>query len=227
MTEPVPTFPELTEHVAIAGRTGAGKTTGALDMLSRRIGPHKVSKGRPFPWVIIDHKRDDHLAKLPVEKLSLRAIALPDSGVHIVRPKFNGSDKQHLEDLLKRIFERKRCGLYIDEGHLLGLSPAIRQFMIAGRQRYCPVMWCSQRASDIDPFIWSQSTYFRCFALRGVNDQRRFRENYGFNYQEPEKHYSFYYDGNQGETFYLKPASPLDETLGRFNAQLLKRFNHI
>jgi hypothetical protein len=227
MSEPVPTFPKLTEHVAFAGRTGSGKTWGVMDMLSRRVGPTKVSKGRPFPWVIIDPKRDDNLVKIPHEKLSPTARILPDSGVHIVRPKLDGSQKQDVEDLLVRIFEKKVCGVYMDEGHLHGLSKAIRMFLVAGRARYCPVIWTSQRASQIDPFIWSQATYYRCFAIQGPNDHKRFYENFGFKYTEPDKYYSYYYDGELGETFYLKPASPIDETLERFNAQLVKRFNHI
>lgn len=225
--EPRPTFPELTEHIAIAGRTGSGKTWGAIDMLSRRIAPTKVSRGRPFPWVIIDPKRDENLAKIPHEKLGVRSRILPDSGIHLVRPKLDGSDKQDVEDLLDRIFERKVCGVYMDEGHLHGMSKAIRKFLVAGRARYCPVMWTSQRATDIDPFIWSQSTYFRCFALRGVNDMRRFNENYGFRYEDPDPFFSYYYDGTNGTTFYLKPASPIDESLARFNAMLVKRNIHI
>jgi hypothetical protein len=227
MSELVPSFPDLTEHVALAGRTGSGKTWGAIDMLSRRVAPNKMSKGRPFPWVIIDPKRDDNLVKIPHEKLSVNAKFLPDTGVHIVRPKLDGSQKQNVEELIRRIFERKCCGLYMDEGHLHGLSASIRMCLVAGRSRYVPVMWTSQRASQIDPFIWSQATYYRCFSLQGPNDHRRFYENFSFKYEEPEKFYSYYYDGNQGETFYLKPASSVDESLERFNAQLVKRFDHI
>lgn len=227
MPELEPTFPALTEHVAIAGRTGSGKTWGALDMLSRRIGPHKVSRGRPFPWIIIDQKRSKDIARLPAEKLSVNAKILPDTGVHVVRPKLDGSEKGRVEDLLKRIFERKRCGLYMDEGHLHGLSPAMRMWLVAGREYYCPVMFCSQKASYIDPFIWSQATYFRCFALHGPHDRKRFYENFGFKYEDPDPHYSYYYDGNQGKSFYLAPASHIDETIERFNAQLVKRFTHI
>lgn len=227
MSADTPTAPALTEHVAIAGRTGTGKTYGAIDMLSRRVGPSPVTRGRPFPWVIIDPKRDEQLARIPHEKLSPTARILPDSGVHIVRPKLDGSQKQDVEELLIRIFERKRCGIYMDEGHLHGLSKSIRMFLVAGRSRYCPVMWISQRASQIDPFIWSQSTYYRCYALQGPNDHRRFYENYGFKYEDPETYHSYYYDGNLGKTFYLAPASPIDESLQRFNAQLVKRFTPI
>jgi hypothetical protein len=227
MSDLTPTFPALTEHVAIAGRTGTGKTVAAMDMLSRRVGPTKITKGLPFPWVIIDQKQDEKLGMIPHERMSVNARILPDSGVHLVRPKLDGSDKGAVEDLLRRIFERKKCGVYVDEGHLHGVSPAIRMFMIAGRSRYCPIMWTSQRASLIDPFIWGQSTYYRCLALHGPHDHKRFYENYGFKYEEPEKFYSYYYDGNQGETFYLEPASPIDESLARFNSALVKRFNHI
>lgn len=227
MSEAAPSFPDLTEHIAFAGRTGSGKTIGAIDMLSRRIQPTAVTKGRPFPWVIIDQKRDENLASLPHDRLGVSAKILPDTGLHIVRPKLDGSDKQDVEDLLRRIFERKRCGLFMDEGHLHGVSPAIRMFMVAGRARHCPVMWLSQRAAQIDPFIWSQCTYYRCYALQGPNDQRRFYENYGFKYEDPEKYYSYYYDGNLGRTFLLQPSSSIDVSRELFKATLLKRFHRI
>ena len=220
-----PTFPALSEHVAIAGRTGTGKTWGAMDMLEQRL----FLRGQPFPWLVIDSKRDSTLKKMNAvfEPLDVKSKFLPDKGVHIIRPKINGEDRGALEDLLVRAFKKKKMGVYVDEGHLLGKSPALRMFLVAGRSQNSPVMWTSQRASDIDTFIWSQSTYFRCFALHGPNDHKRFHENYGFKYLEPERFHSWYYDGNQGQTFQLGPSRPIDEVLEGFKAKLLKRFVHI
>lgn len=227
MSTTSPTFPELSHHVAIAGTTGSGKTWRELDMLSRRLAPTRATGGKPFAWIVIDPKWDSTLGKMPFEKLSPRAKFLPDSGVHIIRPNRMGKDKADTEDLLMRAFKKKKIGVLMDEGHIYGPSPAIRQFLIGGRSQLSPVMYGSQRASDIDPFIWSQATYFCCGALRGPNDHRRFHENYGFKYQDPAKFHSWYFDGEQNDTYLLEPASPIDESIDRFNAQLLKRWNHI
>jgi type IV secretory pathway VirB4 component len=53
-------FPDNTQHMALAGRTGSGKTYAALEMLS-------VRDMDEMPWVIIDHKRDENIKALPAE----------------------------------------------------------------------------------------------------------------------------------------------------------------
>ena len=214
-----PTAPKLDQHVAIAGMTGSGKSWAALDMLSRR---------GEIPWLVIDHKGDSSIKKLGLPELSLGAMILPRDGFWHVKPDRNGDiDRGALENLLQRIFNRGRFGVYVDEGHLMGFSPMIRKILVAGRDRKVPCMWVSQRAQSIDPFVWSQSTYYRAFKLQTVNDIKRFNENFMRRYFEPPDLHSHYFDGSQGKQFILEPSAPLSETINRIDAQVGKAYKHI
>lgn len=214
-----PTFPGLDQHIAIAGMPGSGKTVAAIDMLSRRL---------TIPWLIVDHKQDETLARLPSDRLAVDARILPDRpGLYHVKPKWGGDEAEKLEDLLERIFRRNgdkptRFGVYVDEGHLMGKSPMVQKIMVAGRSKIMPLMWISQRAQQIDPFIWSQSTFYRAFRLQTPNDRKRFNENFLEQYYEPDRFHSHYFDGVRGAQFYLAPASPIETSINRIDSAFAK-----
>lgn len=218
MTTPHP--PNSSQHIALAGMTGSGKTQGAIDMLSRR----DLSDVTAF---IIDHKKDSKLKLLPAEPLSLRPLFLPKFGLHIVRPSMSASDRADLEDLLTRLFNSKRVLIYVDEGHLLGMSEAIRNIMVAGRDRKVSMMWISQKANWIDTFIWSQSTFYRVWKLQTARDIKAVQENWPIRFENPTDFHSRYFDGVTGKTFYLAPSEPLENSIDRLESQLLKRFRTI
>jgi len=206
-----PNFPNNTQHVAIAGMNGSGKTWGALDMLS-----HRVENG--MAWIIIDHKREPDLKKVPAEKLPLNPLFMPKRGLHIVRPGTNAADRDDLETLLQRAFKQGNTGIYVDEGHLLGQSDAVRTIMVAGRAKHVPMMWISQRANWIDTFIWSQSMFYRVFRLQTALDVKTVQANWPQKWQPPEEFHSWYYDGKQGKLFYLAPADNLAKSVERLDA---------
>ena len=212
-----PNLPDDTQHVAIAGRTGSGKTVGALSMLSLR-------NMQDMAWIIIDHKRDDHIAKLPAEKLNPNAMILPTRGLHVVHASMKKSERDDIEALLERVFNRGKIGIYVDEGHLLGPSDAVRTILVAGRSRRVPLMWTSQRASHIDPFIWSQASFYRVFDLQSPNDVKRFNDNYPIKWKKPDPYHSWYYDVPQGKTFYMKPSEMIDATIARLDSKVIKQY---
>lgn len=211
-------LPRDDQHIAIAGRTGSGKTVGAINMLSFR-------DMKNMAWVIVDHKRDDHIARLPAEKLNPNSVIMPSSGLHVIHAGIAKEDRQDIEDFLFRAFNKGRVGIYVDEGHLLGNSEAIRNILVAGRSKKVPLMWISQRAQTIDPFIWSQSSYYRVFDLQSSLDVKRFNENFPIKWRKPEPYHSWYYDVSQGKTFMLAPAEPLETSLERLDSKLRKSYN--
>jgi hypothetical protein len=178
-------------------------------------------------WIIIDHKGDDSIARLPAEKLKLNPVFLPNKGLHVVRPSVRKEDREELEGLLERIFKHGRIGVYIDEGHLLGPSEAVRMMFVAGRSKKVPMIWTSQRTTWIDTFVWSQSTYYRVFKLQTAKDVKAVQENWPEKWQAPEQFHSWYYDGKQGKLFYLAPAETLDRTIERLDAKLLHAYHSI
>lgn len=213
-------FPDATQHIAIAGRTGSGKTWGALEMLSARD-MHDMA------WVVIDHKRDENIAQLPAEKINPGAMFLPSRGLHVLNADMSKESRENIEGFLVRAFEKGKIGIYVDEGHLLGHSDAIRNILVAGRSKKVPLMWTSQRAHWIDPFIWSQSSFYRVFDLQSPLDIKRFNENFPIRWKKPDEYHSYYYDVSKGLTHYLIPSKPMETTLNRFDDKLKTRFNAI
>ena len=216
----LPTSPSDTEHIAIAGMTGSGKTVAALNMLSYRNFDNMA-------WIIIDHKGDDNIARLPAEKLKLNPVFLPNKGLYVVRPSIRREDRADLEELLERIFKHGKIGVYVDEGHLLGPSEAIRTMFVAGRSKKVPMIWTSQRANWIDTFIWAQSTFYRVFKLQTAKDIKAVQENWPERWQVPAQFHSWYYDGKQGKVFYLAPSENMDRTIERLDAKLTHPYHSI
>lgn len=213
-------LPDDTQHVAIAGRTGSGKTWGALEMLSMRNMDNMA-------WVIIDHKRDQAIEKLPAERLSPTSVFLPNSGLHVIRAEFDGKGRDNIESFLERAFKKGGIGIYVDEGHLLGSSPAIRHILVAGRSKRVPLMWTSQRAAWIDSFIWSQASFYRCFDLQTKLDTKRFEENFPIRWKKLDRFHSYYYDVSEGQVWRLHPAGNLSATLDRLDARLRTLYDAI
>lgn len=204
-------FPDYDQHTVAAGKSGSGKSWAMLNMLARRL---------DIPWLIIDNKKDSNIAKLRLEKIPLNPLIIPtDNRPYLVQPSMGkkaASDRQEVEDFLFRIFDRRgnkptRYGVYVDEGHLFGFSPAIRQILVAGRDKQMPLMYTSQRATGIDPFIWGQSTFLRAFKLQTTLDIKRFNENFPQKYTALPDYWSHYYDGNN--QYQLGPSGDLNETI--------------
>lgn len=206
-------FPDETQHMALAGRTGSGKTYAALEMLS-------IRNMDDMAWVIIDHKRDEAIKSLPAERLNPDALLLPQRGLHVIWADMTDSGRDSLDGFLQRAFKRGKIGIYVDEGHLLGPSPAVRNILVAGRSKRVPIMWTSQRAHYIDPFIWSQCSFYRVFQLQTVHDIKRFNENFPMKWKAPDEYCSWYYDVSKGKVHYLAPSHPIENTIARLDKSL-------
>jgi len=181
-----------------------------------------------FPFVVIDHKREkDGVGALPAETLNPNSIFLPQRGLHVIKADPKGNDKDDIEAFLERCFERGKIGIYVDEGHLLGFSKTMRAIMIAGRSKRVPVMWISQRAHWIDPFIWSQASFYRAFDLQGPHDIKRFNENFPSKWRKPEEFHSWYYDVGKGRMSYLRPSPVLSDSVTRLENRLTKHYRAV
>lgn len=215
-----PSLPRPDQCVAVAGRRGSGKTVAALSMLAQ----HDLNE---MGWVIIDHKGDPSIKALPAEKLNPNAIILPTRGLHVIHAGMKKEDREDLEAFLERAFNRGKIGIYVDEGHLLGSSDAVRTILVAGRTKKVPLMWTSQRATHIDPFVWSQCDFYRVFDLQSANDTKRFNENFPIKWRKPEEYHSWYYDVAKGKVFYMKPSEPIEATQERLDTMLVKHYRAI
>lgn len=217
-------LPRPDEHVAIAGRTGSGKTQAAIDMLSRR----DLSKQA---WIVIDHKRDEKVGMLPATPLSISPRFLPDRGLYRVRPDLlDPNHASDLEDLMLRCLRKGKIGLHIDEGHCMPVnSPALKAILTMGREKKCVVNWCAQRATNISPYVWSQASIYRCFALQTPNDIKRFNENFPVRYSGDrlKKYWSYWYDIPEGQMYVVPPARDIQESLDALSRQVSVSFRKV
>lgn len=219
MPEP-PRTPDDTQHIAIAGRTGSGKTVAGLSMLANR----DFDK---MAWVVIDHKRDEHIKELPAEKLNPNTMFMPQRGLYVLHADISKQNREEIEGFLDRAFNRGKIGIYVDEGHLLGASHAIRNILVAGRSKRVPLIWTSQRAHWIDPFIWSQASFYRVFDLQSPLDIKRFNENFPIRWKKPDPFHSWYYDVSAGKTSYLAPSRPIEDTVASLHDRLTTQFRAV
>ena len=215
-----PIFPGNDQHIAIAGRTGSGKTTGAVEMLSLRDFDE-------MPWVIIDHKRDDIIKHLPAEPFNPNSVFTPSKGLHVIHASPSGKDREDLEGFFERAFNRGKIGIYVDEGHLLGFSQALRTIFVAGRSKKVPIMWISQRAHHIDTFVWSQASFYRVFDLQAPADVKRFNENFPIKWKKPPEYHSYYYDVSKGKTWLLNPAEPAEVSINRLDDKVRLNYRKV
>ena len=214
-------LPNDSQHIAIAGRTGSGKTVAALGMLAQRDMTRHAQ-------IMIDFKRDEEIAKLPAEKLNMGSLFMPTKGLHVVFADSDDAGLQQVEDLLERAYARGNTGIYIDEGHLMNpRSKAVRKIMVTGRSKHVTMMWTSQRAHWIDAFIWSQASFYRVFQLQGPSDIKRFNEYFPRRYQTPDEYHSFYYDVGKGQQGYLAPSEPIEMTVARLEQTLKVGFRGV
>lgn len=162
-------LPDDSERHLIAGRTGSGKTTEGLHQFSQR------SFDR-IPWLLLDTKGNDLLARVPVTAPLSLADPLPiDPGVYVVRVGWEDAEPGgRLESYLMDVCDRGGIGTFVDEGQTLGhRHRGLRTLLTRGRSAGCPVIFLCQRPMEIDTFALSESEYLQFFELQHPDDYER------------------------------------------------------
>lgn len=196
-------LPGTRERLAVFGRTGSGKTRFLVWNLS-------MSSITELPWIIIDHKDDGYLKKLPrVEQISLKE--LPKyPGVYYISAKFE--DDEEVDLYLKRHLAKGNRGLFTDEGasipqrepRFLGLKSLFAQ----GRSKRTPVLFATQRPAWINKSVLSESDYFALFHLHYEDDKERARTFFPQQIDERlDDYHSHWYDVKQDAYFRLGPVN--------------------
>lgn len=217
--EPLMVFriPTIEERTAIVGKTGSGKTQAGTFLLSRM----------PFdsiPFVILDFKRDKIFSDVNQGVVSGRSSAplIPElsldgkgweainaPGLYIVRPTIDQSDE--VENLLWYIWEHEYCGIFIDEGYMIGKSRAFIACLTQGRSKNIPMITLSQRPAWITKFVFSEADYLQIFKLTLAVDKKTVQEYVDRNIQKRlPPYYSYWYDVNREELAVLRPVPGRD-----------------
>jgi hypothetical protein len=207
-------LPNDTQRHAIVGRTGSGKTQAALWHLQKRDYTSK-------PWIIIDYKGDENIAKIP----GLRDIGIKEKpprhrGLYVVRP-LPDIDDEAVDLLMKRIWENENTGVYLDEGYMIGrFNKYFRTLLTQGRSKHIPVITLSQAPAWVSPFIFRESEFIQSFHLQTPDDAKRIRQFMpNADIENLDDYHSYYWNVLDRELTYLGPVPKLNEILNRFDSK--------
>ncbi len=212
-------FPDDTQRAVIVGTTGSGKTFAGAYHLSRA---DFVTK----PWIIYDFKRDPLLGR--IEDLegsyTIETKDMPEGpGLYFVHP--HPDDGELVQDQLRRVWEQRNIGIYVDEGYMVSTSPNkrswFRTLLTQGRSLHIPIITLAQRPSWIDRFIFTESEFIQIFRLNWSNDRKKMMEFVpaDLNRSLPDFH-SYYHDVGRNETVVMRPVPDGDGIVELFERRL-------
>lgn len=170
-----------------------------------------------IPVTIIDYKRSKLIAKLKAKEISVGSKPPKEPGLYVMRPFPIDDDKAVLEYLL-RVWEQENHGLYFDEILDLGKNNrGFRRLLSQGREKNCPMIYCTQRPRHIDQYALTEADFLACFHLTKVEDIKTI-DDYapGFRYKLLPRYYSWWYDVIDNEGVVLRPAPPEPVILGLY-----------
>lgn len=193
-------LPKPSQHIAIVGRNGSGKTQAALWHLS-----HK-----PFdkmPYILVDFKGDEHINGIDrARHIDLDTIPKAP-GIYIVHPTPQDVKSGKFEEFLWKIYERENIGLWFDEGYMVGESSAFETLLTQGRSKRIPIITLAQRPVWVSRFVFSESMFYQIFALTDKRDRKTIEQFAPVNMDArlPEYH-SYYYDVGADKLSNLAPV---------------------
>ena len=200
---------ERGKRAIISGRTGSGKTTAAVWLLSR-------SPGR---WIVLDTKRDELLGSIG-EVVPMRSRYANDERYLIVRP--DTFDPEEIDDWIYSLSERSRdIGLFIDELYYLHVNgragDGLVGWLTRGRSKGQSFIGCTQRPAWVSRFCFSEADYLAEFSLNLPEDRKRLYEFTGreSSFRKLRAHYWRWYDVQHDKQYVYAPV-PLAGLRERF-----------
>lgn len=195
-------LPSLSEHVAVVGRNGTGKTFMGAWLLS-------VAPFDRIPFVIVDYKGDELLNALPnVKEISFKD-KIKKPGVYIIHPGLDDDDR--MIDFLWQVWQRGNTGLFFDEGYMvpgqLERQNPFNAILTQGRSKRIPSIILSQRPVRLSKFAFSESSHFCIFDLNSRTDQKIVGDYIpAYDGQPLPQFYSHWYDVKANALFTMQPV---------------------
>lgn len=216
-------LPTNKQRILIIGKTGTGKTCGAVWHLSH----HDFSKKT---WIVLNHKGDDLIDSIEgAHHLELNERPNPKKkGLYIYHPIPEHDDKE-VTELLWDIHRMGNIGVYIDEGYMIpNRDPAMQALLTQGRSKNIPMIILSQRPTWISRFCISEADFFMVFYLADKRDRQTINGFIPVDLEmlmsapvnsEPalKKYHSLYYDVAKNKAVIMQPVPTDEEILSRFN----------
>lgn len=208
-------FPGPTDRVVIVGITGSGKTTAAMWHLS----------GKDFdaqPWLLINFKGD----KLMLEVADIKGVqtipvtGMPgEKGLYFVNPLPH--DDEALDDLLRRIWERGNCGIFVDEVYRLKITTWFEACMVQGRSKRIPMIICTQRPARMPLFVFSEAQYAQIYNLTKKADRVRIEDDFPGISRDYHlaRYHSYWYNVTERELAEFSPVPNEASIISTFRAK--------
>lgn len=212
----VPRLPSGKQRVTVIGRTGTGKTVAGLWHLSNYNLKTK-------PWVIFNFKNEQHIDDIPnARHIDLDYVPKKkDSGIFILNPtpqdsrKPKAGEQSPVEEYLWKIWSREDCGIFCDEGYMMGDNLGFSSNLTQGRSKKIPMIVCAQRPSWLSRFVFSEADFFQVFDLNDKRDKATIEGFTPLDYStdpQLEEHQSWYYDVGKNKLHKFNPVPPVPET---------------
>lgn len=226
-------LPNSKQRILIIGKTGTGKTCGAVWHLSHQDFSKKT-------WIVLNHKGDDLIDSIAgAEHVDLDFRPDPkNKGLFIYHP-IPQVDDDAVTELLWDIHAQGNIGVYIDEGYMIpNRDPAMQALLTQGRSKNIPMIILSQRPAWITRFCISEADFFQVFYLADKRDRQTINGFIPVDLEnlmsapvnsEPllKKFHSLYYDVGANKAVIMQPVPTDEEILSRFNLEKPKNVRSI
>jgi hypothetical protein len=211
-------LPNDSQRITIIGKTGSGKTQGAAWLLAGRSYATR-------PWIVFDFKYDPLLAGLPgIKEIGVGERHVPKRpGLYVTHP--TPADSEAVEDMLWRIWERERIGIYVDEGYMIpARSPAFQAILTQGRSKSVPVIMLTQRPAWVTRFAFSEADFIQLFQLTDTRDAKIVKQFMPLPIEAklPAPYYSWWWDNARDFKAVLQPVPQKDTILDMFHRRLFQ-----
>lgn len=124
-----------------------------------------------MPVTIVDPKHSKLVAKLDAQEIRVTDRPPATPGLYVIRP-FPGDDDAALTEYLLRVWQNGNHGLYFDE--MLDLGPrnkGFRRLLSQGREKNCPMIYCTQRPRWVDTYAFTEADFVGAFHLVKKEDR--------------------------------------------------------
>ncbi len=217
-------MPGTDDRTSIVGKTGSGKTTAGLFILSE----NKFYK--QMPWIIIDYKGDELIEQVPARPISPNSPPPTEPGLYKLSASPFLEDEDPVDAFLKRVWHNGNTGLFFDEAYMLpdrysrGSGGTLRALFTTGRSRKIPIISLTQRPVDVIKYNFSEASHHVIFRLpdkadrdtvRGRVPNEQFDRIFGKNGTGLPKFCSMWYDVSEDNSFTMLPFPHPDEIIAR------------
>lgn len=229
-------YPNDSQHTAIIGMNGSGKTVMGAWLLAN-------SSYDIQPKIILDYKREEIFDKIDhLTDINLNYVPTKPG---VYRLRLMKRDDDAVDEWFYRVLDKENVGLYIDEGlQVPQQAPRYRglqTLLTQGRSKRCPVTILMQRPAWVSQFIFSESSFFAVFRMQADTDKTKIAEFVPSKRQSPlatlngrvfpiwdlditlPEYYSRWYDSTKDFSTILLPGPDEKAILAKFYDRLRLR----